>query len=299
MVFTYRLSYYISRWWNKIEADKSGLPSCQVWRGCQMCADVLAARGLRLGGVEGQLWGSPGSYPSGLLARCGAGLHRRQRSEAFSVLWTEYDNKKAFFDMTFWQHTNSVSCATGTTLPCQDITAYKDLLWLTWVLPPEITDTSVEQVSPHSAELIQQVAAGDVIGIPEGLRLQVLETTKMRWGNVVWMKKKRQEKTVSPMDNWGPVCMLCMLARFFFFFFAHQTLRLWFGIFSFTWQTGNIWKQAPGCHLWMTQTSFWRDKLAEWSAWECGDVMACFAHAQTRTMNNTGRLPMCVCAYIY
>lgn len=87
--------------------------------------------------------------------------------------------------------------------------AYKDLLWLTWVLPPEITDTSVEQVSPHSAELIQQMAAGDVIGIPEGLRLQVLETTKTRWENVVWKKKKRQEKKVSPMDNWGPMCMPC------------------------------------------------------------------------------------------
>lgn len=82
-----------SQWWNKIKADKSWLPSCQVWRGCQMCADVLAARGLRLGGVEGQLWGSPGSYPSGLLARCGAGLHRRQggfmnkRWQQKGILW--------------------------------------------------------------------------------------------------------------------------------------------------------------------------------------------------------------------
>lgn len=106
--------------------------------------------------------------------------------------------------------------------------AYKDLLWLTWVLPPEITDTSVEQVSPHSAELIQQMAARDVIGIPEGLRLQALETTKMRWENVGWMKKKRKEKTVSPMDNWGPVCMTCMLAQRFgcglAFFLLHDKL---------------------------------------------------------------------------
>lgn len=123
MVLIYWLSYYISHWWNKIEADKSWLPSCQVWRGCQMCANVLAAQGLRLEGVEGQLWGSPGSYPSGLLARCGAGLHRRQRSlkKLISGLWTKYDNKKAFFDMTFWQHTSSVSGVTGTTLLCQDI----------------------------------------------------------------------------------------------------------------------------------------------------------------------------------
>lgn len=50
-------------------------------------------------------------------------------------------------------------------------------LFLTRVLAPEIADASVEQVPPHSAELVQQMAAGDVIRIPEGLRLQALVRT--------------------------------------------------------------------------------------------------------------------------
>lgn len=49
--------------------------------------------------------------------------------------------------------------------------------WLTGVLPSESTDAGVEQVPPHSAELVQQVAAGDVVGIPKALRLQALMRT--------------------------------------------------------------------------------------------------------------------------
>lgn len=45
----------------------------------------------------------------------------------------------------------------------------------TRVLAPEITHAGVEQVPPHSAQLVQQVAARDVVGVPKTLRLQALE----------------------------------------------------------------------------------------------------------------------------
>lgn len=41
-------------------------------------------------------------------------------------------------------------------------------------------DAGVEKVSPHSAELVEQVAAGDVIRIPKTLRLQALRMTADR-----------------------------------------------------------------------------------------------------------------------
>lgn len=41
-------------------------------------------------------------------------------------------------------------------------------------------DAGVEKVSPHSAELVEQVAAGDVVRIPKTLRLQALRTTADR-----------------------------------------------------------------------------------------------------------------------
>lgn len=45
---------------------------------------------------------------------------------------------------------------------------------LTRVLASEVTHAGVEQVSPHSAQLVQQVAAWDVVRIPKTLRLQAL-----------------------------------------------------------------------------------------------------------------------------
>lgn len=49
---------------------------------------------------------------------------------------------------------------------------------LTRVLPSQGADAGVEQIPPHSAQLVQQVAAGDVVGIPEALRLQALMETR-------------------------------------------------------------------------------------------------------------------------
>lgn len=58
----------------------------------------------------------------------------------------------------------------------------------TRVLAPEITHAGVEQVPPHSAQLVQQVAARDVVGVPETLRLQALEV------GMKVVKKKRKKK---------------------------------------------------------------------------------------------------------
>lgn len=44
----------------------------------------------------------------------------------------------------------------------------------TRVLAAQIAHAGVEQVSPHSAQLVQQVAARDVVWIPKTLRLQAL-----------------------------------------------------------------------------------------------------------------------------
>lgn len=62
--------------------------------------------------------------------------------------------------------------------------------WLTWVLASEITDTGVEQVPPHSAKLVQQMAARDVVRIPEALRLQAL-VSRDRWrlGTTKWTQQ--------------------------------------------------------------------------------------------------------------
>lgn len=43
-------------------------------------------------------------------------------------------------------------------------------------MPSESADAGVEEVPPHSAELVEQVAAGDVVWIPKTLRLQALRT---------------------------------------------------------------------------------------------------------------------------
>ncbi|KAG7256558.1 hypothetical protein CRUP_000163 [Coryphaenoides rupestris] len=48
-------------------------------------------------------------------------------------------------------------------------------VWPTWVLSPERADAGVEKVPPHAAELVQQLTAGDVVGVPQALGLQVLE----------------------------------------------------------------------------------------------------------------------------
>lgn len=56
-----------------------------------MCAAVLAVQGLRLEGAGEQLSGSLGSFPSGRLARCGAGLDTKRAllgRQHFSIdLW--------------------------------------------------------------------------------------------------------------------------------------------------------------------------------------------------------------------
>ena len=70
----------------------------------------------------------------------------------------------------------------------------------TWVLSPQRADAGVEQVPPHAAELVQQLAAGDVVGVPQALRLQGLEGRRWRVRDGVrgWIEHSAFSERSSP-----------------------------------------------------------------------------------------------------
>lgn len=82
--------------------------------------------------------------------------------------------------------TSVLGVATGITEHTQEKTQQwvweTDLHRLTRVLPSDRTDAGVEQVPPHPAELVQQVAPGNVVGVPKALRFQALMRTQDRGG---------------------------------------------------------------------------------------------------------------------